>query len=466
MPTQTAQRNAQRRFEQLIEALKPEPPDNKKKSDGGGKKGGGAGKQKPPPKDGIPGIAQLKLLKMMQLELNERTKELDGRLAGRTPEEFTDVQRRERDLISQQQGEVARLTLNLSRRARIRRRGGRSGEAAGLFARRSEQKTGQRPAGREESGRPKGPGQRPAAARGSAAASRGKGGIAMNLLTTLLLTSALAAGDPGPTDGAKSPPSSGAAAKAKSPAAKPQPKKAGDSSALDDELFGDLAGELFEGVDKTKLDKTKLDKTKLDQSKIEKRPPPGKEPVTQPKPGKTASNDLPPEEFAPGEDIGQESNPLLDLGQRMRRAQSLISEGSTGDPTQRLQGDIVKDLDKLIELTKKSCPICNNCNSQGMKNQSSLAKAGQPKDGKGSGDFRPNPRPKGSQEGIRKPNKLTEAKTEAMLAAEKEVWGLLPMSVQEAIKNAQSSKVISEYATEVKDYFTRLAEMYHESTEK
>ncbi len=119
VPTQTAQRNALRRFEQLLEALKLEPANDgkkKEKKEGGGGKGGG-GKQQPMPKDGIPGIAQLKLLKMMQLELNERTKELDTRLAGRKPEEFTEVDRRERDLISQQQGEVARLTLNLSRPA-------------------------------------------------------------------------------------------------------------------------------------------------------------------------------------------------------------------------------------------------------------------------------------------------------------------------------------------------------------
>ena len=47
-----------------------------------------------------------------------------------------------------------------------------------------------------------------------------------------------------------------------------------------------------------------------------------------------------------------------------------------------------------------------------------------------------------------------------MIAAEKEVWGILPPAVQEAIRNAQSSQVISEYSSEVKEYFTRLAEMY------
>jgi hypothetical protein len=94
-----------------------------------------------------------------------------------------------------------------------------------------------------------------------------------------------------------------------------------------------------------------------------------------------------------------------------------------------------------------------------------MAKAGQPKNGKGTGDFRPNPRPKDSQEGVRK-DKVRETKTDAMLAAEKEVWGLLPERVQEAIRNAQSSKFISEYSTEVKDYFTRLAELYQEQQQR
>ncbi len=166
----------------------------------------------------------------------------------------------------------------------------------------------------------------------------------MSVLTTLLLTSVLAAGDPGPADDGKSPPTAGAA-KAKTPAAKPQPKKAAGSGSLDDDLFGDLAGELFEGVDRSKLDK----------SKSEKQPPPGKETTAKPKPDKTAPTaEPPPDDFPPGEDIGQESNPLLDLGQRMRRAQSLISQGTTGDPTQRLQGDIVKDLDKLIKLASQT----------------------------------------------------------------------------------------------------------------
>jgi hypothetical protein len=175
----------------------------------------------------------------------------------------------------------------------------------------------------------------------------------MNLLTAILLTSALAAGEPGQATGDQSP--SPGAAKAKSPAAKPagsarpSAKKPGGGSSLDDDLFSDLAGDLFEGLEKPKLDKPKAEKQPVQKQESEKPQP------EKPEPGKAARpDDPPPEEFPPGEDLGQESNPLLDLGQRMRRAQSLISEGSTGDKTQRLQGDIIKDLDKLIKLTSQT----------------------------------------------------------------------------------------------------------------
>jgi hypothetical protein len=172
----------------------------------------------------------------------------------------------------------------------------------------------------------------------------------LNLLTALLLTSALAAGDPAP-GGGKSPSGGTAAAKSKASAPAPQPKRAGTSGSLDDELFGDLAGDVFGDVDKPKLDSppTPGKETPKTDAKVKKSTP-GKEPPDKPKTDDAA----PPEEFPAGEDIGQESNPLLDLGQRMRRVESLISRGSTGDPTQRMQDGIVKDLDKLIKMASQT----------------------------------------------------------------------------------------------------------------
>ena len=177
----------------------------------------------------------------------------------------------------------------------------------------------------------------------------------MNALTALVLCTALAAGEPGAAQGGKSAPSGGSseAAAAKSKSAAPQPKKAGTSGSLDDDLFGDLTGELFQGLDKPKLQKS------LPAKESPKPPAGAKQPEGKPAPSekKPAAKAIPPEapdEFGPGEDLGQESNPLLDIGQRMRRVESLISRGTTGDPTQRMQKDIVSDLDKLIKIASQT----------------------------------------------------------------------------------------------------------------
>src|SRR5438552_17859295 len=73
----------------------------------------------------------------------------------------------------------------------------------------------------------------------------------MNVLTAFVLCAALAAGEPGSAEGAKSSSPDGGGAKSK-----PSPKKSGTSGSLDDDLFGDLTGELFQGLEKPKLEKS------------------------------------------------------------------------------------------------------------------------------------------------------------------------------------------------------------------
>jgi len=170
----------------------------------------------------------------------------------------------------------------------------------------------------------------------------------MNVLTVVVISAALAAGEPGAPAGGKSP-ADGAKAKSPSP-----PKKPGASGSLDDDLFGDLTGDLFQGLDRPKLDKSEpkaVTGKEASEPATTSKPQLGKEPEKKssekPKAGEV-------DDFPPGEDLGQESNPLLDIGQRMRRVGSLISKGSTGDPTQRMQKDIVSDLDKLIKLASQT----------------------------------------------------------------------------------------------------------------
>lgn len=109
-PTRLAQA-AHRRLDQLVQSLESvqaKPP---------------AGDQQTPPEqqqepssqaptDGIPALAQLRMLKLMQEDLKARTAALDAQLAGKPP--ATDAHRRQVAELAEEQGRLAELLLNLS----------------------------------------------------------------------------------------------------------------------------------------------------------------------------------------------------------------------------------------------------------------------------------------------------------------------------------------------------------------
>jgi len=102
-----SEKNALRRLDMLLEALKAEQPGDENGGEGGGGDGGGqTGGQ-----DGVRTLAELKLLKLLQLEINLRTEDLQTAVdAG---EKLTEAQRREYGALSEEQGRLATLVLEL-----------------------------------------------------------------------------------------------------------------------------------------------------------------------------------------------------------------------------------------------------------------------------------------------------------------------------------------------------------------
>ena len=93
--TQRAAKAAANRFKQLLESLKPDqgkPGGPQKGGQGEGDGGGGGGGG-----DGIPASAQVKMLKALQEEINERT------------EYYDELRRRKKELTPAQDGELQRL---------------------------------------------------------------------------------------------------------------------------------------------------------------------------------------------------------------------------------------------------------------------------------------------------------------------------------------------------------------------
>lgn len=111
-PTQQSARAALDRLERLAEALKTDPSENEQQP---GEAGQQPGQSQQPPGDGIAAMAELKLLKLMQEELNHRTALLE---AGRQSQgALSAEQEQELNELSQEQGRLAELLLSLGQAA-------------------------------------------------------------------------------------------------------------------------------------------------------------------------------------------------------------------------------------------------------------------------------------------------------------------------------------------------------------
>ncbi|MEA1951810.1 MAG: hypothetical protein U9N87_10525, partial [Planctomycetota bacterium] len=105
--TSSLQRDARRRLGQLLDALKSAKKEQKDSKGGGGAGGKGGGGQG----QGIKLVAQLKLFKMLQKEINKRTGELEKEYGGE--KRPTDDIRREYQELAEEQRRLADLMMEL-----------------------------------------------------------------------------------------------------------------------------------------------------------------------------------------------------------------------------------------------------------------------------------------------------------------------------------------------------------------
>jgi hypothetical protein len=108
--TLVAEKAAKQRFVDLIAALKPEKQSGNNQP--ASKQGPGENGSQGPPGDGIPQLAQLKMLKTLQENLIRRTAELDNirqRNAKLTSEEQAEL-----EALAGEQGQLADLARNLT----------------------------------------------------------------------------------------------------------------------------------------------------------------------------------------------------------------------------------------------------------------------------------------------------------------------------------------------------------------
>jgi len=107
---QQAQQTALSRLKQLLEAIKPNEDQPPEQGDPGAGQGGGGPDQQQ--NQGIEKLAEFRLLKLLQEEINRRTVELEN--VRRASGELTDEQVREAIDLAEEQGKLADLLLELS----------------------------------------------------------------------------------------------------------------------------------------------------------------------------------------------------------------------------------------------------------------------------------------------------------------------------------------------------------------
>lgn len=198
-----------------------------------------------------------------------------------------------------------------------------------------------------------------------------------------------------------------------------------------------------------------LDSALLKDLDVPSRPDAASSPVPKPV---DATSDLEQqllEQLDAGEDVGQPSpDPLVTIGRRMRLAESLISRQVTSQKTQRVQQQVIEDLERLIEEMKKQC-------QGGQGDSKSAPKPGGKPGGKGRAG---NGQNAGASQSAKESAERTEGKAsdrEELVRLQrmlKQVWGHLPPKIRDQMQSGAIEEFLPKYERLIEEYYSRLAE--------
>ena len=218
------------------------------------------------------------------------------------------------------------------------------------------------------------------------------------------------------------------------PVIAPRPAHAEDAApkSLDEQLLDDLDSDLLPKIEPQPKSPAKErapinDQTGLDQKLLD--------------------------DLGAGEDIelGPEPDPLTQIGRRMRQVETLIDNRDTSARTQDMQKQILRELDMLLEQTKKQCQgACQNPSNNSQPKPGSTA-SNQPKKGEAGP-------PKESNDKLRDPGETKVGEPANMDDLVREVWGHLPDKIRAQMQNVTVEQFLPKYEALIEDYYKRLAE--------
>lgn len=182
-------------------------------------------------------------------------------------------------------------------------------------------------------------------------------------------------------------------------------------------------------------------------------------PKTKPKPGDPAAD---PDMDSLGTrgwgtDVGEESeDPLMMIGRQMRIAQRLIGGRDASATTQRIQRQIVEDIERLIEQLNQQAAQQQSASSQLQASRPD--ESPDPDSMAGSGEHPGTSAPaQESDTQVRKPV-ASDARLASMMETLQQVWGHLPPRIREQMQSGMAEEFLPQYERLIEHYYQRLAE--------
>ncbi len=217
-------------------------------------------------------------------------------------------------------------------------------------------------------------------------------------------------------------------------AAQDKTSKGVDTNELNKQLLGDLDSDLLDGLDDIPLPKKSKDKPK--------------ESGTKDTTGETEPDGL--EQLGQGEDVelGEQSDPLSRIGQKMRSVEELIAGQKTSAKTQRLQTEIIDDLAVVIAIQRKKAASSSSGKKKGERRPGKPGGNQAQADGQG-------PEKSTSRLGQTEVAEVEQQSRDEFL---KQLWGNLPERFLQQIKNAGNEEFLPKYEQLIEEYYERLAE--------
>ncbi len=147
--------------------------------------------------------------------------------------------------------------------------------------------------------------------------------------------------------------------------------------------------------------------------------------------------------------------PLVDIARQMQQVEALLGQAECGPRTQKLQGQIIAELEELLKETRKRCQ--GECNSPQGGLGGGSQPGGRPKQNPKPGPAqiakaaaKPDPRTKAA--GLTRPSPAQRAALQSL------VWGNLPERERMEMEQKPPEQFLPKYELLIEEYFRRLAE--------